>query len=126
VTGWLLPSAEAAVAVAILPHWSARWATGVAVALLVAFTGVIIRQPTKGLAPSRARFGVASSAPISRWTVVRNAVIMVVAGVVVGVPGANLPVDHLAGLAVAGASGGHGDVRGHRQRHGRGEPDLGD
>jgi methylamine dehydrogenase accessory protein MauD len=111
-TGWALPSAEAAVAVAVLPPASARWAACGAVLLLAVFTAVVGGQLARGRRPGCACFGAVSSRPVSGWTLVRNGVLTGLAGLVIwgslahpGVP-SGLPGDRVAGLggfAVLGA-----------------------
>jgi thiol-disulfide isomerase/thioredoxin len=102
--GWVLPSAEAAVAVAVLPPVSARWAACCAVLLLAAVTAVVGGQLARGRRPGCACFGAVSSRPVSGWTLVRNGALTGLAGLVIwgslahpGVP-SGLPGDRVAGL----------------------------
>jgi len=103
--GWVLPSAEAAVAIAVLPPASARWAACAAVLLLAVFTAVVGGQLARGRRPGCACFGAVSSRPVSGWTLVRNGVLTGLAGLVIwgslahpGVP-SGLPGDRVAGLS---------------------------
>ncbi|MVU79764.1 hypothetical protein GPX89_21285 [Nocardia sp. ET3-3] len=104
---WGLPGVEAAVAVAVLPPWTAAGAALVAILLLGMFTGAVVRLLRHGRRPVCSCFGAASAAPIGRGTVVRNIVLIALAGWTLvatlaesEVPGA-LPVDHAVAMAFA-------------------------
>ncbi|GAB4582272.1 MauE/DoxX family redox-associated membrane protein [Nocardia sp. IFM 10818] len=104
---WALPGFEALIAAAVLPSWTAAGAALVAVGLLGVFTGAVLRLLRQGRHPACSCFGAGSAAPIGVRTVVRNAILMLLAlAVAVGaigypeVPGA-LPLDHAVGMAVA-------------------------
>ncbi len=110
--GWALPAAEAAIAVAVLAPWTALWAAAAALLLLSTFTVAVARLLARGERPKCSCFGAASEAPISRWTIVRNLTLMVIAALTVWgavvrprLP-AGLPVDRAAGLAVVAALAG--------------------
>jgi peroxiredoxin len=125
--GWALPLTEAAVAIAVLPPWTAAWSAGVALLLLAVFTAAVARLLARGERPACSCFGAMSATPVSRWTIARNSVLMVIAALTVWgavarprVP-AGLPGDRAAGLAVAAVLTGvlvwqGGQVRGLRRR----------
>jgi methylamine dehydrogenase accessory protein MauD len=101
-----LPVVEGMLAVAVLLPWSAPWAGCVALVLLAVFTIVVARLLARKHRPACSCFGAASTTPVSGATITRNAVLGVVAALVVGggvtgdrVPEA-LPTDHAVGLAV--------------------------
>ncbi|MTE12014.1 MauE/DoxX family redox-associated membrane protein [Nocardia aurantiaca] len=104
---WGLPTVEAAVAVAVLPPWTAAAAALMAILLLGIFTGAVVRLLRQGTRPVCSCFGAGSAAPIGRGTVVRNIVLIMLAGLTVvatlanpQVPGV-LPMDRAVTLAVA-------------------------
>lgn len=72
-TGLLVPLCELAVAVALVPHNSARWAAIAALAMLLAFSGAIASAMLRGRAPDCHCFGQVHSAPAGPWTLARNA-----------------------------------------------------
>ena len=74
--GSLLPAAELAVAIALLPATSARYGALAAAGLLAAFTGAIAYQLARGRQPDCNCFGRLQSAPIGTGTLVRNAVLL--------------------------------------------------
>jgi thiol-disulfide isomerase/thioredoxin/uncharacterized membrane protein YphA (DoxX/SURF4 family) len=84
LAGTLLPLAELAVAVALIPAATAQWAAVGGVALLLAFIAGISRALRQGRAPDCHCFGQIHSAPAGRGALVRNAVLAAAAGVVVG------------------------------------------
>ncbi|WP_297628805.1 MauE/DoxX family redox-associated membrane protein [Nocardia sp.] len=103
---WALPVVEALVAVGLLPPWTAAAAALVAVGLLLVFTAAVALLLRRGKHPACSCFGAASSAPIGVRTLVRNAVLILLAAVaVVGalrysrIPEV-LPVDRAVGMAV--------------------------
>src|SRR2546426_6052808 len=75
VAGTLLPFAELAVAIALIPAGSAQWAALGGVALLLAFIAGIARALRQGRTPDCHCFGQIHSAPAGRGTLVRNAVL---------------------------------------------------
>lgn len=106
VVAWALPLLEAALAVGLLPGATAPWAGLAGLLLLGVFTAAVARLLHLGRRPACLCFGSASEDPIGGATIVRNAALMVVGGVVVWgglrrpqVPG-TLPTDHAVGLAV--------------------------
>ncbi|GAB2525280.1 MauE/DoxX family redox-associated membrane protein [Nocardia heshunensis] len=108
---WGLPAVEALVAVAMLPPWTAAPAILLAILLLGMFTGAVVRLLRQGRRPSCSCFGAASAAPIGRGTVIRNIVLIALAGWTVvatlvdsEVPGV-LPLDHTVAMAVAAGFG---------------------
>lgn len=79
----LVPAAEAGVAVAlIVPAW-ARWGAVAALALLGAFTAGIALNLANGRTPDCHCFGRLDSGPVDGWAVLRNAVLALLAGLVV-------------------------------------------
>ncbi|MHB8577707.1 MAG: MauE/DoxX family redox-associated membrane protein, partial [Dehalococcoidia bacterium] len=101
---WLLPFTELAVAVALLPVASA-WAGGIAaLALLGLFSTAIAVSLARGRTPDCHCFGQVSGGPIGAETLLRNALLAVVAGflVVQGHTHAGADVlGHYADLAAA-------------------------
>jgi peroxiredoxin/uncharacterized membrane protein YphA (DoxX/SURF4 family) len=101
--GLLLPLAELAVAVALIPTVSAWWGALGALALLLLFVGGIGSNLARGRQPECHCFGQLHSAPAGWSTLIRNLVLAAVAGVVVGfgrsTPGPGL-LDWLAALTV--------------------------
>jgi peroxiredoxin len=85
----LLPAAELAIAVALLPRPSARWGAIAAALLLAAFIAAIARVLRQGRTPDCHCFGQIHSAPATNSTVIRNAGLLAVAVFVASVgPGA--------------------------------------
>lgn len=125
--GWALPLTEAAVAVTVLPPWTAAWSAAVALLLLAVFTAAVARLLARGERPVCSCFGATSATPVGKWTIARNMVLMVIAALTVWgamarprVP-AGLPGDRGAGLAIAAGLAGvlmwqGGQVRGLRRR----------
>lgn len=106
-----LPAVEAVVAIALLPPWTAAAAALVAILLLGMFTGAVVRLLRQGRRPVCSCFGAGSAAPIGRGTVLRNVVLILLAGLTVvatladpQVPGV-LPLDHAVGMGVAAGFG---------------------
>jgi thiol-disulfide isomerase/thioredoxin len=87
--GVLLPLAELAVAVALLPVVSAWWGAVAAVALLLLFVVGMTVTLLRGRRPNCHCFGQLHSAPVGGATLVRNILLVLVAG----------------GLVLAGSSG---------------------
>jgi thiol-disulfide isomerase/thioredoxin len=81
--GTLLPFAELATAVALVPQASVRWGAVAAIALLAIFVAGIVGALARGLAPDCNCFGQLSSSQIGWPTLARNGALVVVAGVVV-------------------------------------------
>lgn len=77
-----LPLAEGAVAVLLLPFVAPRLGAGAALVLLTVFTGVIARSLSLGRAIECNCFGAVRPGPISRHTLVRNTLLLALAGVV--------------------------------------------
>jgi peroxiredoxin len=75
-----LPLAELGVAGALLPAGSAVWGLAGACALLVAFTGAIAISMARGQAPDCHCFGQLHSEPAGPRTLVRNGVLLALAG----------------------------------------------
>ncbi|WP_040802298.1 MauE/DoxX family redox-associated membrane protein [Nocardia concava] len=108
---WGLPAVEAVVAAALLPPWTAAAAALVAILLLGMFTGAVVRLLRQGRRPACSCFGAGSAAPIGRGTVLRNVMLILLAGLTVvatladpQVPGV-LPLDHAVAMAVAAGFG---------------------
>lgn len=83
VLGTLLPFAELAAAVALIPAPTARWGALGALVLLLTFIAGIANALRRGEAPDCNCFGAIHSAPASRTTLARNVVLAATAGVVV-------------------------------------------
>ena len=79
----LLPLAEIAVAVALVPRASARWGAVAALCLLVVFMAAIAWVMRRGETPDCGCFGTRASAPVGRGTLVRNALLAAPAVLVV-------------------------------------------
>jgi peroxiredoxin len=79
----LLPIAELATAVALVPPSSAQWGGVAAVILLLAFIAGISNAMIRGRAPDCHCFGQIHSEPAGRSTLVRNVALAAVAGFVV-------------------------------------------
>lgn len=104
--GWVLPGVEAVVAAAILLPWTALGAVLLALTLLLVFTGTVVQLLRRGEHPACSCFGAASTAPIGRRTVIRNAVLIALTLLTMGgilarpnLP-AGLPTDHVLGMTV--------------------------
>src|SRR6266581_9646463 len=82
--GVLLPLAELAVAVALLPLASAWWAAVGALALLLLFIAGIAFNLARGRRPECHCFGQVYSKPIGWSTLLRNLVLAAVAGFILG------------------------------------------
>ena len=79
----LLPLAELATAIALVPRPSARWAAVAAALLLLAFVAGIAYALSRGRAPDCHCFGQLHSSPAGRGTLIRNLGLALLAGVVV-------------------------------------------
>jgi peroxiredoxin len=84
VLGTVLPIAELAVAVALIPQPSAQWGAVGGLVLLLAFVAGITVSLRRGEAPDCNCFGAIHSAPVSRTTLARNIGLAAVAVVIVG------------------------------------------
>lgn len=82
--GTLLPLAELAVAVLLLPRATAWWGALGALALLVAFVVGIAVSMARGRAPDCHCFGQLHSEPVGWPTLARNGLLAAVAGFVIG------------------------------------------
>jgi uncharacterized membrane protein YphA (DoxX/SURF4 family)/cytochrome oxidase Cu insertion factor (SCO1/SenC/PrrC family) len=78
----LLPLAEIAAALALVPKDSARWGALAALVLLLGFIGGIARALARGQAPDCHCFGQIHSAPAGRGTLARNVGLVVLAAIV--------------------------------------------
>jgi thiol-disulfide isomerase/thioredoxin/uncharacterized membrane protein YphA (DoxX/SURF4 family) len=83
IVGTGLPFAELATAVALVVEPAARWGGVAALALLLVFIAGISNSLARGATPDCNCFGQIASEPISSRTIVRNAVLAVVAVAVV-------------------------------------------
>lgn len=81
--GWLLPLAELAVAVALVPTATAWWGALGALALLAVFVAAIGLNLGRGRKPECRCFGQLHSAPVGRQTLARNGVLCAAAALVV-------------------------------------------
>lgn len=91
LAGTLLPIAELATAVALLPQPSARWGAVSAVVLLAIFIAGIVNALSHGRTPDCNCFGQVVSERIGPRTLIRNGVLAAVAGFVVWkAPGSSL------------------------------------
>jgi peroxiredoxin/uncharacterized membrane protein YphA (DoxX/SURF4 family) len=84
VLGTVLPVAELAVALALLPQPSAQWGAIGGLILLLGFIAGITVSLRRGEAPDCNCFGAIHSAPVSRTTLARNIGLAAVAVVIVG------------------------------------------
>jgi thiol-disulfide isomerase/thioredoxin len=80
--GTLLPFAELATAIALIPQPTARWGAVAALGLLAVFIAGITNALTHGRSPDCNCFGQVSSSRVSWRTLVRNGALAVVAGLV--------------------------------------------
>lgn len=80
--GLLLPLAELAIAASLLPVATARWAALAAAAVLAAFCAAIVRVVARGEVVDCNCFGSLGSGAVGRGTLVRNGVLVAVAGFV--------------------------------------------
>jgi len=94
--GVLLPLAELAVGIALLPTLSAWWAAIGALALLLLFVGGISYNLARGRQPDCHCFGQLYSRPIGWPTLMRNLLLAAVAGFIVGFGWNNAGVDFFA------------------------------
>jgi hypothetical protein len=78
----MLPLVELLIAVALFPRPTARWAALSAVGLLAVFCVAIVRALARGERPECACFGRVHSAPVGGGTLVRNAALAAVAGLI--------------------------------------------
>ncbi len=102
--GVLLPLAEIVVAVALVPSASAWWGALGALALLLLFVAGISYNLARGRTPDCHCFGQIHSSPAGWPTLIRNLLLVVIAGFVVGFGRTNAGLDFLgwfASLAVA-------------------------
>ena len=76
---WLLPVAELAIAAALVPSASARWAGLAAAGMLAMFTAAIALQLARGRRPQCRCFGAIGAAPIGPSTLLRNLGLIVLA-----------------------------------------------
>ena len=84
IAGLLLPIAEIAVAIFLLPVDTARWAAIGGLVLLLAFIGGIAYNLSKGRTPDCHCFGQIHSEPAGPSTLIRNGVLAAVAAAVIG------------------------------------------
>ena len=77
-----LPLAELAIAVALLPAATAAWAALGATLLLAAFTSAVLRVLARGGEVDCNCFGPVGSSRITRWTAVRNFLLLGIAATV--------------------------------------------
>lgn len=98
--GPALPVAEALVAAGLVITLTGRWAAVAAVLLLGAFIGGMARLIRAGQAPDCHCFGQIHSEPVSRGTLARNGVLVVLA-VVVAVGGAGRSLASFGGAELA-------------------------
>src|SRR5262249_11722946 len=84
--GVLLPLAELAVAIALIPVSTVWYGANGAAALLLLFIAGIVVNMAPGRAPDCPCFGQLHSEPVGWSTLVRNALLVVVAGLLI-VPG---------------------------------------
>src|SRR5689334_9485583 len=96
----LLPLAELAVAVLLIPGATARIGAGAALALLAVFCGAVAVALVRGVRPDCACFGSVRSAPVGRGTLGRNAFLGALAAAVTLDPGASLAPAALAAAAL--------------------------
>jgi thiol-disulfide isomerase/thioredoxin len=100
----LLPGAELAIAIALVPRPTARWGAVAAALLLGAFIIAIARVLRQGRTPDCHCFGQLHSAPATRSTLIRNAALLAIA-VFVAWAGPGKAIDsQLAGLTTPEAA----------------------
>lgn len=92
LTGRLLAPAEVIVASALLVGATAWLGSLAAFGLLFAFTGLLVWNLARGRHPHCHCFGELSEAPVSWWSVVRNAVLLLIAAVAISEPQAPGPL----------------------------------
>ena len=86
-----IPLAELVAAGLLLASNTATWGAAMALGLLTLFTLAIVSNLRAGRKPDCRCFGQLSSAPISRWTVARNALLALIAALVLWAgPGASI------------------------------------
>lgn len=95
----LLPIAELAVAVALIPASTAKWGAIAGLMLLLVFTGAISFALAHGRAPDCHCFGQIHSAPASRGTLVRNVLLSGIALLIAIGSWNNGGIDPMAALA---------------------------
>lgn len=78
-TAAILPFAELAAAVLLVPGATALWGAVLGLLLLVGFSGGIAYNLARGNTPDCHCFGQLSSEPISRWTLARNGLLALAA-----------------------------------------------
>ncbi len=102
----VLPIAECAVTLLLLPTATAQWGAGLAALLLLIFAVAIVRLLVRGRHPDCNCFGALHSRPISGWMAARNiALAALAAGVTVRGPGTAIgSLINGAGLMIAGAA----------------------
>lgn len=98
--GLLMPLAEIAVALVLLPASTAWWGALAAVILLLLFIAAISFNLVRGRQPDCHCFGQLHSAPVGRRTLLRNGVLAALAGVVVWQGPAHVGTDAVSWLAV--------------------------
>jgi len=104
-----VPMLELAVAAALLPAATARWAAAAAFVLLVGFTAFAARALMRGEDVECRCFGRLSEARLGRGTLVRNTSLLALAGLAAAVPGpgprseADVLVAALVAVTAAGA-----------------------
>ncbi|MFG1795828.1 MauE/DoxX family redox-associated membrane protein [Nocardia sp. NPDC049149] len=106
---WTLPATELAVAVAVLPSWTAVWGGVAALILLGSFSIAVAVLLARGRRPACSCFGAANTAPIGSATLIRNAGIAALTGLAIwgslvndAVP-QSIPADRAVGLAAMAA-----------------------
>ena len=87
-----LPAMELATAALLLPAATALAGSILALALLLVFTAAVARTLARGETPACHCFGQLHSRPTGPWTLIRNGVLIVVAGIAVaGSAGSSVP-----------------------------------
>ena len=82
VAAFAVPAVEVALAVALLVAWASSWPVWVAIALLIAFTVLLVRAVVRHV-PCPC-FGVVNDAPVGPVAVVRNGVFLAIAVLALG------------------------------------------
>ena len=83
IGGTVLPFAEAATAISLLPSPAVRWGAVAAVVLLATFTAGVAVALSQGRTPDCNCFGVVSSEQISNRTLLRNGALIALAAIAV-------------------------------------------
>ena len=79
----ILPWGELVLGALLVTQVARRWAAGAAIALLVAFTTLLVIRLRQGRRPPCACFGAWSTRPLDWLDVARNGALVILAGIVI-------------------------------------------